>query len=404
MKSYIKYSAPALLFLLLLFDAVSCTVSPSVKTSGINEPAVEASGETAAVQAPAEHFLTIIAAGDNLYQDPILKEFNVNGVYDFSPLYEHISGYIDRADIAFVNQETIFGPREKPASGYPFFNTPSEAGIALAAVGFDVINHATNHALDMGEAGIISTLDFWETRPEIHSIGIYRSEDDRKNRNTIIEKNNIRVGFLAYTWDTNGIPLPKNKPWLVSIADRETMADEIDALRPLCDFLIVSMHWGNEYQQEPSPAQRELAAFLADHNADLIIGHHPHVLQPIERLQKKDGGETVCFYSLGNFIAAHAMPNKETLLGGLGYIKLKKSGGVTGTVQAGLVPVITHYEKSRTAYRVYPLDKYTVELAARHEKKPDDADFSTVWFKNAAEKMFGTDMLFYNPLSAGGSE
>jgi poly-gamma-glutamate synthesis protein (capsule biosynthesis protein) len=263
------------------------------------EPAVEPE-----VIAPVPDFITIAAVGDNLFHDPMIKP-NKDGIFDFTSFYTEIKPIVEKADIAFVNQETVFGGKELGFSGYPRFNTPKEAGEALMAAGFDVVNHATNHAMDKGEKAVFSTMDFWDTHPEIVYLGIHRSAEHQK-RQVIVEKNNIKTGFLSYTYGTNGLPVPQSKPFLVSLIDTGIMAKEIDALRPNCDLLVVSMHWGIEYRQSPNAEQQQLAQFLADHKVDIIIGHHPHVLEGSGTLTGKTGNTTFCIYSLGNFISSRS--------------------------------------------------------------------------------------------------
>jgi poly-gamma-glutamate synthesis protein (capsule biosynthesis protein) len=334
-----------------------------------------------------EASLTIIAAGDNLYSDAILRIFEKDGAYDFTPIYRRVQPIIEGADIALVNQETVFGGKNRGYSGYPLFNTPQEAGLALARAGFNLVNHGTNHAMDQGETGLINTMDFWDTLPGVRYLGIHRNEEDRKKQ-IIIEKNNIHVGILSYTYDTNGIAIPKDKPWLVSVADTALMAREIDGLRPNCDFLIVSIHWGTEYNHNPTAAQKRLAVFLAEHYVDLIIGHHPHVLQPWELIPRPDGGGSLCFYSLGNFVSAQlTRPTLPTLLGGLAYLKIKKTAGNISIKEAGIIPVVTHFEQDYRNFTVYPLYEYTEILAAKHHRKSTEAELSLLYFSAILQKI-----------------
>jgi poly-gamma-glutamate synthesis protein (capsule biosynthesis protein) len=382
----------------------SCTVSPAIKT-----PVPELTPLPGASVSEETYYVTLAAVGDNLFHDPILSEFNKDGNYDFSSLYEHIRPYIEPADIAFVNQETVLGPRSSVYSGYPLFNTPEEAAFALAGAGFDVINHSTNHALDRGEQGVLAALAAWDnvrsrqgkdTNGLPRPLGIYSSAEDREKSFYIIEKNNIKIAFLSYTTGTNNIPFPKDKTYLVSLAMREQMAADIAAVRPRCDFLAVSMHWGNEYEEKPSAAQESLAAFLVEQPVDLIIGHHPHVLQPFVRLVRPGGGVLLCAYSLGNFMASHARPEKSTLMGGLLYLRLKKKGGKTSAVELGIVPLISHFDSARKNHAVYALPEYTEELARHHGRKTAEADLGPAWFTDAARNMFGEDLLLENPFAA----
>jgi poly-gamma-glutamate synthesis protein (capsule biosynthesis protein) len=352
--------------------------------------------ETPLPEAPAgPDLLTIVAAGDNLYHDVMIRPPG-GGVYDFGPFYSEIKAFIEPADIAFINQETLLAGEDFGFSGYPQFNTPQEAGRALAAAGFDVVSHATNHIMDKGERAVFATMDFWDSVPGVLYLGIRRSEEERK-KPAIIEKNNIKTGFLAYTYGTNGIPVPGDKPWLVSLIDTEIMAGEIDALRPLCDFLVVSMHWGNEYEHEYNSRQKALAVFLAEHGVDLVIGHHPHVIQPFEYLPRPDGGTTLCFYSLGNFISAQT--RGPTLLGGLLYVRLKKDASGLAVDRAGVIPTVTHYEGNFTGFKVYPLSAYTDELAAKHGKRQPEAELDAAYFTALARRVFNGGIIDYNPFS-----
>jgi poly-gamma-glutamate synthesis protein (capsule biosynthesis protein) len=359
----------------------------------------EAGGTEAGRIAAEESFrLTIAAAGDNLFHEPLLKCFYREGRYDFDPLYEVIKPYIEKADIAFVNQETVLGTSDY--SGYPRFNTPREAGAALAAAGFDVVNHANNHIMDKGEEGIRSTISYWEGVPGVRYLGIHPSEEARNENFCVIEKNNIRVGFLAYTYGTNFIPLPKGKSYLVSLIDREKMAEDIGRLRERCDFLVVSMHWGNEYEQKPSAAQEELAAFLAGRGVDLVIGHHPHVLQPMAQIRRPGGGDMLVYYSLGNFTSAHVRPDKPILMGGLMYVELKKTGKTVEVKKACVVPLINHYEKTLTGFRIYPLGEYTEELAEKHWRRAGDSGMKLGFFLKTAGDLFGENLMLGNPFAS----
>jgi poly-gamma-glutamate synthesis protein (capsule biosynthesis protein) len=376
----------------------SAPESPLVPTADQAEPAEQTGpAEQAGLAEQEAYDLTMVAAGDNLFHDPILWYFYREGRYNFDPLYESVKPYIEKADIAFVNQETVLGTSDY--SGYPLFNTPREAGSALAAAGFDVVNHATNHIMDRGEEGIRSTINYWEGVSGVRYLGIHPSEETRKKSFCVIEKNNIRVGFLAFTYGTNDIPLPGGKSYLVSLADTDKMAEEIDKLRESCDFLVVSMHWGNEYEQKPSAAQEKLAAFLAGRKVDLVIGHHPHVLQPMTKIRRPDGGDMVVYYSLGNFASAHAMPDKPVLMGGLMYIKLKKIGQSIQIESHALIPLINHYEKNFTGFKIYPLGEYTEELAEKHWKRAGDSGMKREYFLKAAEDLFGKNLMLRNPFA-----
>jgi poly-gamma-glutamate synthesis protein (capsule biosynthesis protein) len=334
-------------------------------------------------------YLTIVAAGDNLLHENLIRPNPKTGTYNFTSYYGEIKPFIEPADIAFINQETLLAGERYGFSGYPRFNGPTEAGNALAAAGFDVVNHATNHIMDKGEGAVFATMDFWDTLPGISCLGIHRSQEDRETKRVIIEKNNIAVGFLAYTYGTNGIPVPRDKPYLVSLVDEKTMEKEIAALRPLCDVLVVSMHWGEEYRIEPTGEQKRLAHFLAAQEVDLILGHHPHVVEPAVYLDRPGGGKTLCFYSLGNFLSSQQ--TNITQLGALAYVRIKKWNHMVEIDQAGIIPLVNHYEPGSANFRVYPLSSYTGALAEKHLLRLWGWEFSVSWLKALAERVFGAE-------------
>jgi poly-gamma-glutamate synthesis protein (capsule biosynthesis protein) len=341
-------------------------------------------------------YLSLVAAGDNLFHSVMLRPDPKTGAYDFTACYSEIKPLIEPADIAFINQETLLGGEAYGFSGYPLFNTPQELGEALRVTGFDVVNHATNHIMDKGEKAVFSTMDYWDTVSGVRYLGIHRSQEDRDVKKVIVEKNGIKIGFLAYTYGTNGLAVPQDKPYLVSLINESVMESEIKALRPLCDFLIVSMHWGVEYQHEVSGEQKRLSRFLADNQVDLIIGHHPHVLEPYEFLDRPGGQKTLCFYSLGNFISAQS--TAPTQLGGIAFVRIKREGEETAIEEAGIIPTVNHYEGDYTGFKVYPLYAYTGELAEKHLLRLRGADITIPWLQELAEKtLSGGNILSKNP-------
>jgi len=313
--------------------------------------------------------LTLLATGDNLFHETIIRYYRQSESYDFTPVYSHIKSLVENSDLAFINQETVMAGEEYGYSGYPTFNTPQSLAKTLADTGFDIVNQANNHAMDMGRTGLNATLDLWDTIQGITVIGARKAGEHHR----LITKNNITLGFLSYTYGLNGIPLPANNPNLVSLINRNTMAKEIDALRPLCDFLIVSMHWGDEYRLlEPGKDQIDLAEFLALHNVDLIIGHHPHVVQRVEKLPRPDGKETLCFYSLGNF--ASNQREKEMVLGAMMLVTFTKEGEELSISDSGVIPVICHIEQGFTNTKVYPFYSYNEELLQKHLIRRADSE------------------------------
>ncbi|MDR0551793.1 MAG: CapA family protein [Spirochaetaceae bacterium] len=386
-------------FFVLVLLLASCATGAGRKNT--KPPAANAASNSAsnapanAASKAASNRLTIAAVGDNLIHIEIINDAKTKTGWNFDPIYTEVKPLIQSADVAFINQETLIAGDKFKLSGYPDFNGPPEIGDALVRAGFNVVNHATNHAMDKGAAALESVIDYWNKYPGVLPLGVHKSAELRANRIALIEKKNIKIGWLAYTYGTNGIPLPKDKPFLVSIIDTQTMAAEIDRLRPLCDFLIVSMHWGEEYQHTPTRRQRELAVFLAARKVDLVLGHHPHVIQPVEEIIREDGGRTLVFFSLGNFLSCQK--EKARLLGALARITLAKTertGGAGGSasvqiVDAEIIPVITHYNKEYANFKIYPLEKYTEKLYENHGiKNHEKIEYN--YFSNLHNGIFKT--------------
>ena len=345
---------------------------------------------------PLRYTITLAAVGDNLFHDTIINSSLEEGVYNFVPIYSQIKDIVQNADLAFLNQETVMAGAAFGYSGYPAFNTPQSLAGTLAQTGFDIVNQANNHVMDMGRAGLHATLDLWDTTEGITVIGARKSGESMR----IVTVNNITLGFLSYTYGLNGIALPADNPNLVSLINRNTMTREIEALRPLCDFLIVSMHWGDEYMLvEPSADQISLAQFLAQHNVDLVIGHHPHVLQRFEKLTRADEKETLCFYSLGNFVSNQR--EKERILGAMISVTFTKEISAENTGElyisnSGLIPVVCHFEKNYTNTRVYPLYSYSEELLQNHILVNFDSELTINFFYSVLNRL-GTKMIMHNP-------
>ncbi|MDR0313708.1 MAG: CapA family protein [Treponema sp.] len=386
-------------FLIPIFFACSC--QPAVKelenqNGQITLSEAELSEDETAPEiiVPEPDQLIIIAVGDNLFHNVMIRQ-GEQGNYD--PIYSEIRSLVQKADIAFINQETLLGGIDYGFSGYPLFNSPQELGRAVTAAGFNVVNHATNHSMDKGERAVFATMDFWDTMPQITVLGIHRSAEQRSEPK-LIQKNNFTLGFLAFTYGTNGIPLPAGRPYLISLINTTTMAREIDALRPLCDFLIVSMHWGEEYTHNYTSTQKTLAVFLAEHKVDLVIGHHPHVVQPIEYIMRPDGRFMLCYYSLGNLISAQSMD--PTLLGAMAYIKLEKppdpQTGIT-FIDAGAIPLVTHYDRNFSNFKVYPLYAYTEELLKQHWKNRVDTGITLEYLTGIGTTIFGNKNIMRSP-------
>ena len=260
---------------------------------------------------------SLIAVGDNLIHSSVYKDANrhANGGYldlgtkkfDFKPMLTYIKEIVTNYDIAYYNQETILGGTSLGLSNYPKFNSPQEVGDAFIDAGFNLVSLATNHTLDKGEKAVINSRNYWNSKESVHAVGSYTSQEEKEYLETkILEANNITYAMLNYTYGTNNINTPKGKEYLVNLwhdtknyeGYKEQVRKDIEAIRDKVDVLIVAMHWGREYTHIPTDLEVKTAKFLAELDVDIIIGTHPHVIQPIEYID-----DTLVFYSLGNFIS-----------------------------------------------------------------------------------------------------
>ena len=263
--------------------------------------------------------VSVIAVGDNLIHSSVYKDANkhagYNG-YDFKPMYELIKPIASKYDIAYYNQESILGGTELGLDDYPTFNSPQEAGDAMIDAGFNLVSLATNHTMDSGERAVLASRKYWDSKSDVLAVGSYDSFEAR-NKVEIREANDIKYTMLNYTYGTNGMPVPSGKEYLVNVWPtdidnindperdtkyqdyKKTVKEDVERVRDKVDLLIVAMHWGVEYTHEPTEYEKDMAKYLASLGVDVIIGTHPHVIQPVTYVD-----DTLVIYSLGNFISA----------------------------------------------------------------------------------------------------
>lgn len=388
----------ALSVLLLLLAACGTASQRPQESQRESAGEVDLPAEPGPASAPPKT-ATIRMVGDNLLHMPVVDSGKqADGSYNFDHCFTHIRDEIARADIAIINQETVLGGVEIGLSEYPVFNSPQEAGDAIAKAGFDVVMHANNHAMDRGFQGLDLTMKFWENYPDITVVGVHPDREDRE-RIKIVDANGIRVAILSYTTSLNGLSLPEDMPWLVDVWSEERVLADMEKARELSDFIIVLPHWGYEYQYEPSQDQIHMATLLAEAGADLIIGTHPHVLQPMDWITCADGGKTLVYYSLGNFISRQNRPPR--MLGGMAQVTIQENeDGVIAIEEATIRPLVTHYVWLQwdERYTVYPIDEYTEELAAEHGMHAHESEdgvtirkepFTLEWLNTMATEILG---------------
>lgn len=372
--------------------------------------------ETPTPEPTPEPEITLIMVGDILLHTPVAESgLREDGSYDFSAVFSHTKEEISAADLALVNQEVILGGTELGISGYPAFNAPYELGDTLVDAGFDVVLHATNHALDKGAKGILNCITFWKnTYPDIAVLGIHDSAEDQ-DEIYVYEQDGMKIAILNYTYGTNGIPLPQGMDYAVDqLTGLDRIADDLQRAEELADFTIVCPHWGTEYRLTQDSRQETLTQFFRENGADLVLGTHPHVIEPVAWVteegiqtcdlieQETDQGSILMgtdipegmlvYYSLGNFVnwtsgTGDGVANR--MVGGMAMVTLGR--GEDGTVsikEYGIEPLVCHVEDGRDGVTVYPLSEYTEELAEKNAIRLQDGNFSLQYCHDLIEQVY----------------
>ena len=344
----------------------------------IRKPAIDAQKKAAAAKAKADQeaadttaettTASVIAVGDNLYHQSLIDAgASSDGNWNYDKIYTHITDAIKDADIKMIDQETVFTTDHDSVSSYPSFATPTEVGDAIIKAGFNVVESANNHIDDFGEGFLTDTLNFWKTKyPDVTLLGIHDSQEDADTVK-IREVNGIKIAFLDYTYGTNvgGI---EGKDYMIDMIRKDKITAMIQKAKQQADCIIFVAHWGTEDETMPNEYEKQWAAYLMEQGVNVIIGGHPHVLQPYGRLTDDKGNETVVFYSLGNFVSTQQ--KLEELLGGMAKFTIQK------TVQDGktsieiltptVEPLVMHYNSDAGEFGPYMLSDYTEELASQN--------------------------------------
>ena len=263
---------------------------------------------------------TLSAVGDILIHERVYKDALTEEGYDFNPMLETVKPFMEQADITVANSESIIGGSEIGLSTYPAFNSPYEVGDALKQAGVDVVTLANNHTLDRGVPAIENAVRYWDQIGMVHA-GSYLSADDRSEI-ALMTRNDITFSFLSYTYGTNGIETPTGRDYLVNRIDPAVIQQDLKRAREKSDVVVLNLHFGVEYQKMPNAEQIELAQFAAENGADIILGHHPHVLQPPEWIDTADGRKVFVVYSLGNFLSGQDELDRQ--IGAILHLDIEK--------------------------------------------------------------------------------
>lgn len=258
--------------------------------------------------------ITFTAFGDILAHEPIYK-YGLQNDESFGFLFEKMQDIISDSDVAVINQETPLTDDPAMVSDYPRFGTPVNVGQAIVNAGFDAVTCATNHALDRGAEGVTFTKRFFDEN-QVTCLGIQTADEKEDKPYAVIRRNGVSFALLNYTYGTNGIRVPEENPNMVHLfSDEGTMQKDIAQAKSEADFVIVFAHWGTEYSKEPDEFQRKWTQVFLESGVDVVVGTHPHVLQPYEMLTDDSGHQMLVYYSLGNYISAQ--PEKSCTKGGM---------------------------------------------------------------------------------------
>lgn len=363
------------------------TASPTERLDPIETQTVPVADETipSPVIEPRTTRLTFVAAGDNIIHEAVYTDARNRAAsyvstggktqaYAFAPMYDGLRDLIAGADLAYVNHETPISA-SNPVLGYPDFNSPADAGRDLLSVGFDIVNIANNHMLDMKERGLDESIAFWQSTDAILLGGISRANPDADNLR-IIERDGVKIAMLTYTTLINWSHVNDLSPTSAHVVPYAKDADikrQMQAARESgADLIFVAMHWGDEGKFAPSAEQKRLAQLLADEGADAVLGSHSHNIQPVEWRQGREGNRTLVCYSTGNLIST--MLYSHYMVGGLLTFDIIAEPGKDAYLDnVVFVPTVTHYSMNRDSLALYRLADYTEDLARAHGAQKNGA-------------------------------
>lgn len=412
----IKRTLAAILALCAVGIAGGCAKNESAgagREAPPASPAANTAPSTTAEPEPTDVRISFACTGDNIVHESLYVQAAAEAAsaggersYYFDGMYDDaVRQLISGADIAFVNQEGPIAGLEP--CGYPNFNAPEEAGDALVDLGFDVVNIANNHMLDMEHktTGYDNSIKYWKSK-DVLMVGGY---EDQADYDTIryIERDGVKIAILSYTYGTNGYAVNASSSAVVPLIDDDRITSQIAEARKDADLVLVSMHWGEENVQDVSSEQRRLAKLIADAGADAVIGHHTHTVQPIEWTLGKDGNKTLVIYSLGNFISSQLYA--KNLVGEIVTFDIVKEKGASKAFIENVKtnPTFTHYLSDTTALdsldlakrynvHVYLLKDYTAGQCAMHGAHVwDNFDIPTIrgYITNTVSEDFLPDYL-----------
>ena len=371
------------LVVLLVFAVRACT-------SGSSDNSADDGASSDVVVEDTRPRVSFVAVGDNVPND-VLGEYadsqkgtKDDGEYDYSQLFSQIKPYVQAADLAYIDQETHVGGNELGVRGYPSFNTTDEMADAVVDAGFDLVASATNHSYDWGPYGAVEhSRGVWNALP-VAFTGTATNEDEAANI-PVVERNGMKFALLSYTYGLNGYAKGDIPDYYVNIYDEERLTDDVKRAHEVADVVVVAMHWGEENNSEPTDEEKRYAQLLADLGVDVVLGSHPHIIQPMTWLNGKQGKNTLVCYSLGNFIMQYDLPDRyENLEGMMSCDFVKSDDGTISIENVKWTPLVYHGESSE--YAVWAVKDYSDALASRNPCFVKEKDPMT-WMREESERI-----------------
>lgn len=359
-KKYYKILIIPIIFIIILIIGMNTSHKPTTNNTRYTN-------KTKMTKKDTGKKVSFVAVGDNIIHDKVMNTADLaagsvgDGQYDFKPIYQNVKSDIQNADISFVNQETIIGGGQ---SGYPSFNSPDAVFDALKDTGFDAVNGASNHAMDTGVASIQHMIQLFKNS-NMKLLGLYENPQDA-NTIPIIERNGIKIAFLSYTYGLNNSTDSSH----VSLFDQTKITNQVNQAKSQADFVVVSAHWGDEYQDNINAMQENYAKLMTNLGVDLVVGTHPHTIQPAHWYTNTEGHKTLVLYSLGNFVSGQK--EEKSMYEGMFGCDFVMKDGKKSIENTKWIPLINYYQAhTKTAnnidnfsdVRVYKASQFTPELS-----------------------------------------
>ncbi len=364
-QNRVPFLAAAVAIALVLVFSVTTCHKPSSRSN-----TSQGSDVTWAADELASRSVSFVAVGDNVPNDVLGAYADAqagsvgDGDYDYRPLFAQVKSYTSAADLSYIDMEVHLGGDDIGPRGWPSFNTTDQMADAIVDAGFDLVASASNHAYDWGAYGAIEhSRSVWNEQP-VAFTGTATSAEEA-SAIPIVERKGITFAFLDYTYGVNGIEQGDIDSYSINFIDEQRIADDVQRAREQADVVLVAMHWGTENQTEPDEEEQRYAQLLADLGVDVVLGSHPHVIQPMTWLEGRDGHRTLVCYSLGNFLIQHSDPTPDNDLEGMMSCDfVREDNGSISIRNIKWIPLV--YHGAENEYAVWALKDYPQDLASRN--------------------------------------